>query len=97
RELFKAFEQKAAILSLLNRCIDTEGVQIFIGSELDRPGISDCSLVVSRYRGGPNSIGTLGVIGPTRMEYDRVIPLVEQTAGLLGRLLDQYYSHRENS
>ncbi len=97
RELFRAFEKKAEILNLLNRCIDTDGVQIFIGSEFDQPGISDCSLVVSRYKGGPNAVGTLGVLGPTRMEYDRVIPLVEQTAGLLGRLLDQYSRQRGGS
>ncbi|HEY5649457.1 MAG TPA: heat-inducible transcriptional repressor HrcA [Nitrospiria bacterium] len=94
RELFKTFEEKASIINLLNRCIDTEGVQIFIGPELNQPGISDCSFVVSRYHGGHNSVGTLGVIGPTRMEYDRVIPLVEQTARLLGRLLDQLSARR---
>lgn len=97
RDLFKAFEKKAEMLSLLNRCIDTEGVQIFIGSEFDQPGISDCSLVASRYKSGPNSIGTLGVLGPTRMEYDRVIPLVEQTASLLSRLLNELSRQREGS
>lgn len=96
RELFKTFEEKASILKLLNRCMDSEGVQIFIGPELSQPGIPDCSFVISRYQGGSNSIGTLGVIGPTRMEYDRVIPLVEQTARLLGRLLDQLSTRSES-
>lgn len=92
RDLFKTFEEKASILKLLNCCMETEGVQILIGSEIDHPAIRGCSLVVSTYRGASNSIGTLGVIGPTRMEYDRVIPLVDQTAKLLGRLLEKFDS-----
>ncbi len=89
KALFKTFEEKAVILKLLNNSINTEGVQIFIGSENRMPGIEDCSLVVSSYRSGDRVIGTLGVIGPTRMQYARVIPLVDHTAKLLSRLLDQ--------
>ncbi|HEY5593883.1 MAG TPA: HrcA family transcriptional regulator, partial [Nitrospiria bacterium] len=89
KALFKTFEEKAVILKLLNNSINTEGVQIFIGSENRMPGIEDCSLVVSSYRSGDRILGTLGVIGPTRMEYARVIPLVDHTAKLLSRLLDQ--------
>ncbi|MBI3595815.1 MAG: heat-inducible transcription repressor HrcA [Nitrospirae bacterium] len=89
KALFKTFEEKAVILKLLNHCLETEGVQIFIGSESSVPGIEDFSLVVASYRGGDDIGGTLGVIGPTRMEYSRVIPLVDHTAKLLSRLLDQ--------
>lgn len=89
RELFKTFEEKAVILKLLNRCLETEGVQIFIGPEIGHGGINDCSLVVSSYKGGNRILGMLGVIGPTRMEYARVIPLVDHTAKWLGRLLDK--------
>ena len=89
KALFKTFEEKAVILKLLNNSINTEGIQIFIGSENRMPGIEDCSLVVSSYRSGDRILGTLGVIGPTRMEYARVIPLVDHTAKLLSRLLDQ--------
>jgi heat-inducible transcriptional repressor len=89
KTLFKTFEEKASILKLLNNSMDTEGLQIFIGSENRRTGIDDCSLVVSSYRSGDRILGTLGVIGPTRMEYARVIPLVEHTAALLSRLLAQ--------
>jgi len=64
------------------------GIQIFIGSENRLTGIEDCSLVVSTYQGGDHVMGTLGVIGPTRMEYARVIPLVDHTARLLSRLLE---------
>jgi heat-inducible transcriptional repressor len=88
RSLFKTFEEKAAILKLLNKCLDTEGIQVLIGSENRMGGIEDCSLVVSSYSGGDHVLGTLGVIGPTRMEYARVIPLVEHTAKLLSRLLE---------
>lgn len=95
KELYRTFEEKAAILELLNNCIGTEGVQILIGSELDRLGIQDCSLVVSRYRGESGAMGSLGVLGPARMEYARVIPLVDQAAKLLGRLLDRYESEGE--
>jgi len=89
KALFKTFEEKAVILRLLNNCLDTAGVQIFIGSESSMPGIEDFSLVVASYRSGDEIGGTLGVIGPTRMEYARVIPLVEHTAKVLSRLLDQ--------
>ena len=90
RDLFRAFEEKAVILKLLNTCLEAEGVQIFIGSEMRHPGINECSLVVSSYKSGSHAVGKLGVIGPTRMDYARVIPLVEQTAKLLGRLLDKF-------
>jgi len=86
--LFRTFEEKAVILKLLNTCLETHGIQIFIGSESPLTGIEDCSFVVSSYRGGDQVMGTLGVIGPTRMEYARVIPLVDRTAKLLGRLLE---------
>jgi len=89
KTLFKTFEEKAAILKLLNHSMDTEGLQIFIGTENRKTGIDDCSLVVSSYRSGDRILGTLGVIGPTRMEYARVIPLVEHTAALLSRLLGE--------
>lgn len=89
KALFKTFEEKALILRLLNNCLDTEGVQIFIGSESSLPAIEDFSLVVANYRSGDEIGGTLGVIGPTRMEYNRVIPLVDHTAKVISRLLDQ--------
>ncbi|HEY4484832.1 MAG TPA: heat-inducible transcriptional repressor HrcA [Nitrospiria bacterium] len=87
--LFHAFEEKATIVDLLNRCIEINGVQILIGSEVDHPAIHDCSLVISTYKSGAHTLGILGVIGPTRMEYDRVIPLVDHTAKLVGRLLEK--------
>ena len=89
RDLFKAFEEKAAILKLLNQCVETPGVQILIGSEMSDLGFNECSMVASNYRSGSHTWGTLGVIGPTRMEYTRVIPLVDHTARLLGRLLER--------
>lgn len=87
--LFQAFEEKAAILSLLNNLQNRDGVQTLIGSEIDHPAIRDCSLVLSTYKSGPHTLGTLGVIGPTRMDYARIIPLVDHTARLLSRLIER--------
>ncbi|HLB95261.1 MAG TPA: heat-inducible transcriptional repressor HrcA [Nitrospiria bacterium] len=89
KALFRAFEEKAVIVKLLNKCLDAEGVQVFIGSENENEGMEHCSLVVTNYKRGSRTLGTLGVIGPTRMEYERVIPLVDHTAKLLTRLLEQ--------
>lgn len=89
KALFRAFEEKAVIVKLLNKCLDAEGVHVFIGSENENAGMEHCSLVVSNYKRGNRILGTLGVIGPTRMEYERVIPLVDHTAKLLTRLLEQ--------
>ena len=89
RSLFKAFEEKANILKLLNQCMETTGVQILIGSEMSDQGFNECSMVASSYRNGSHTWGTLGIIGPTRMDYARVIPLVDHTARLLGRLLER--------
>jgi heat-inducible transcriptional repressor len=89
KSLFRAFEEKALIVQLLNKCLDSDGVQVFIGSENDNRAMENFSLVVSNYKRGNRTLGTLGVIGPTRMEYERVIPLVDRTAKLLTHLLEQ--------
>ncbi len=83
RDLFNAFEEKRQMLDLLNTALDAEGVQIFIGSESGYQAFDDCSLVTSTYQTEDGSIGVLGVVGPTRMSYDRVIPVVDITARLL--------------
>ncbi len=83
RELFDAFIEKSRILGLLDQCLDAEGVQIFVGEDSGYQLLDDCSLVTSPYRVNDQVIGVLGVIGPTRMPYDRVIPVVDLTARLL--------------
>jgi heat-inducible transcriptional repressor len=88
KAIFRAFEEKATIVQLLNKCLDTDGVQVYIGSETGFSGVEGCSLVLSSYKKGGQALGSLGVIGPIRMDYDRVIPLVDQTAKAISRLLE---------
>ena len=87
RQLFDAFNQKREILHILDRCIAADGVQIFIGKESGYSLLDDCSLVTTSYRVDDQIVGVLGVIGPTRMDYQRVIPIVDVTARLLGAAL----------
>ncbi|GAB4171290.1 MAG: heat-inducible transcriptional repressor HrcA [Geothermobacteraceae bacterium] len=88
RELFRAFEQKGRLIDLLTRSQQAEGVQIFIGSETGLEGIDGCSLITSHYSNRRGTIGALGVIGPSRMNYSAVIPIVDYTARLLSQVLE---------
>ena len=88
RQLFQAFSMKGDILHLLDRCMETDGVQIFIGNESGYEMLDDCSVVTSPYHVNGELVGVLGVIGPTRMEYERVIPIVNATARVLSAALD---------
>ncbi len=87
RRLFDAFSKRRFMLDLLDRSISASGVQVFIGEESGVQILDDCSVVTAPYRAEDNSIGVLGVIGPTRMAYDRVVPIVDITARLLGSAL----------
>lgn len=90
KQLFDAFTEKSQILHLLDRCIEAEGIQIFVGEESGYELLDDCSLVTAPYRSEDRVIGVLGVIGPARMNYPRVIPVVDMTARLLGAALKQH-------
>jgi len=87
RGLFDAFTEKQEILHLLDRSLNAEGMQIFIGEESGYSPLETCSVVTAPYRLDDQVVGVLGVIGPTRMAYDRVIPIVDITARLLGAAL----------
>jgi heat-inducible transcriptional repressor len=89
RRLFDAFSRKRLILELMDRSIHAQGVQVFIGEESGFQILDDCSVVTAPYRIDDDTIGVLGVIGPTRMAYDRVVPIVDITARLLGSALGQ--------
>jgi heat-inducible transcriptional repressor len=89
KHLFDAFNQKREILHILDRCIEADGVQIFIGEESGYDLLEECSLVTTAYRVDDQVVGVLGVIGPTRMDYQRVIPIVDVTARLLAAALRQ--------
>lgn len=84
REVFDAFGRKRDILHLLDRCLEADGVQLFIGEESGYAPFGDYSVVTSPYEVDGQLAGVLGVIGPTRMAYERVIPIVDATARLLG-------------
>ncbi len=83
RSLFDAFSKKRFMLSLLDKSINANGVQVFIGSESGYQILDNCSVVTAPYHIDDDHIGVLGVIGPTRMAYDRVVPIVDITARLL--------------
>ena len=89
KQLFEAFNRKRDILHLLDRSQHAEGVQIFIGQESGYQALDDCSVVTSPYSISGEVVGVLGVVGPTRMAYDRVIPLVDITAKLLSAALSR--------
>ncbi|WP_222846818.1 heat-inducible transcriptional repressor HrcA [Chitinolyticbacter meiyuanensis] len=87
RQLFELFERKAALLQLLESGHAADGIQIYIGGESGLAPLDDCSVITAPYRVDGEVMGTLGVIGPTRMAYDRVIPIVDVTARLLSNTL----------
>jgi heat-inducible transcriptional repressor len=88
RRLFEAFNEKRDFLNLLDQSLHAEGVQIFIGQESGFQVLDDCSVVTAPYRGDDGVVGVIGVIGPTRMAYERIIPIVDVTAKLLGLALN---------
>ena len=80
RSLFRSFEEKAALVRLLSDFISLDRVKVLIGSEANFPNIEDCSLVLSHYGYSNQVLGTLGVIGPKRIPYERIIPPVDRMA-----------------
>jgi len=87
RDLFEAFEEKHKLIRLLDLAAEADGVQVFIGAENPYFDLEGISLVTASYKAGGNVVGTLGVLGPTRMPYSTVIPIVDCTAKVLGKLL----------
>jgi len=87
RELFEAFQRKKDLLHLLERCSRVQGIQIFIGEEAGYEVLGGYSVVTAPYTDGVQTLGVLGVIGPTRMAYERVIPVVDVTARVLSSAL----------
>ncbi len=88
KNLFEAFSQKQGVIHLLDQCMQAQGVQIFIGEESGYRAFDHCSLVTSSYSVSDEVVGVLGVIGPTRMAYEKIIPFVDMTAKLLGAALN---------
>lgn len=89
KQLFNAFTEKNEILHLLDECMHADGIQLFIGQESGYKHLDDCSVVTAPYKVDGEIAGVLGVIGPTRMAYERVIPIVDVTAKILSAALKQ--------
>lgn len=88
QQLFKSFSETQELLGLFDSCLDAEGVQIFIGDSSEFKSLEGCSLVTAPYRIDGKPVGVLGVIGPIRMHYEKVVPLVDITAKLLSSALN---------
>lgn len=84
RKIVEVFEKKSALLQLLEKSHQASGIQIFIGEESGYQALDECSVITAPYETDGEILGMLGVIGPTRMAYERVIPIVDITAKLLG-------------
>ncbi len=88
RQLFSALETKEALLSLLDLTETAEGIQIFVGSETELFNLSGCSVIIAPFTNSRQRIvGSIGVIGPTRIDYARIIPMVDYTAEVIGRII----------
>ena len=91
RRLFDAFNEKRDLLHLLDHSLNANGVQIFIGGESGYNVLDECSVITAPYGDDDQVLGVLGVIGPTRMAYERVIPIVDITARLLSAALNKQH------
>ncbi len=89
RELFRLFERKTRLMQLLDLSNRADGIQIYIGNECGLSELGGCSVITAGYELDGQIVGSVGVIGPTRMAYDQVIPIVDITAKLLSNALSQ--------
>ncbi len=87
RQLFETFKSKTEVLEILDQCMVAEGIQIYIGSESGNNVLEECSIITSPYTIDNEIAGVLGVIGPTRMAYEKVIPIVDITAKIFSSVL----------
>jgi len=85
QSLFQKFEERAKLAQLLSDLINLDRVRVLIGTEIDVPDIADCSLILSHYGSEEQILGSLGIIGPKRIPYRQVIPLVEYVARRLSQ------------
>jgi heat-inducible transcriptional repressor len=88
QRLLRALEEKISIVRILDRTVTAQGVQIFIGMENPQAELQDCSVITAQYGRDNNLLGAIGVIGPTRMDYPRVIPIIDYTAKVLSQALN---------
>jgi heat-inducible transcriptional repressor len=89
RAVLRTLEEKEKLLGILDRCLEAEGVNVVIGAESDIEDVTECSLVTHIYKEGEQPIGVVGILGPKRMEYPRMMSIVEYTANVLTRMLSK--------
>ena len=89
RSLIDAFDQKSAILKILDDSMKKKGVRIYIGIENDLKQLQGCSLITASYRNNQNVLGSIGVVGPTSMDYKRIISMVDYTAKILSKTITE--------
>jgi len=90
KRLFETFEEKHRLVNLLDRCLDPSGPRVVLGSEIDDPTLGRTALVASPYRLVDGAAGWIGILGPTRMEYDRAVSLVDYISRLFSTLLTRH-------
>jgi len=90
RAILETFEEKTKIVKLLDKALNAHGIQIFIGAENEYSEMKDCSLIAAPYSKENFTLGTLGVIGPMRMDYSTIIPIVDYTARILSKILESF-------
>ncbi len=88
KKIIEVFEKRTALLNLLDKSYQADGMQIFIGQESGYQALDECSVITAPYHANGEVLGTIGVIGPTRMAYERVIPIVDITAKLLSNSIN---------
>lgn len=89
KQLFDTFNQKQTMLNLLDQCMQSDGVHIYLGAASDYAPLGDFGLITSPYQLDDDTVGLIGVIGPSRMAYDRVVPLVDMTSKILSMTLEK--------
>lgn len=87
QRLLRALEEKISIVRILDQTVEAHGVQIFIGMESGQEALQDCAMVTSQYGAQNHFLGAIGVIGPTRMDYPRVIPIIDYAAKILSQAI----------
>jgi heat-inducible transcriptional repressor len=96
RSLFRTFEEKSIMVKLLDKALTAPGVHIWMGAETEDDGLEKCAVVTGTYGAGGKLLGTVGVIGPMRMDYGKVVPLVEYTSRLVSKQLEAMHEDTES-
>ncbi|HLC20587.1 MAG TPA: heat-inducible transcriptional repressor HrcA [Candidatus Methylomirabilis sp.] len=89
KEIFEAFEEKSKLIKILDQCLTREGLRIIIGRESEIKEMRELSLIASPYKSGDHVLGVLGIVGPKRIAYDRMVALVDFTARLVSKILTE--------